>query len=188
MSGNRSLGRESYSGTAIALHWLVALLVFASFPLGVYMHELALSPLKLKLISCHKWLGVTIFLLTVVRIAWRTTHNPPPLPETIPHWQRFAAAIMHLMLYVLLLTIPVSGWLMSSAKGFTVVYLGLVQLPDLVDKDKVLGDMLTEVHEMLNLGLLVLVAMHVAAALKHHFIEHDATLHRMLPFGKGDQS
>jgi len=70
-----------YTKTAIALHWLAALLIFATFPLGVYMHELTLSPFKLKLVSYHKWIGVTIFLLTVARLAWRATHTPPPLPE-----------------------------------------------------------------------------------------------------------
>ncbi|MDO8464012.1 MAG: cytochrome b [Gallionella sp.] len=171
-----------YTTTAMALHWLTALFIFTTFPLGVYMHELALSPLKLQLVSYHKWLGVTIFLLTVARLAWRATHIPPPLPETIPLWQQRAAHGLHFLLYVLLLTIPLTGWLMSSAKGFPVVYLGMVQLPDLVGKDKVLGDLLAEVHEMLNFGLLALVGMHIAAALKHHFIEHDATLRRMLPF------
>jgi len=170
-----------YTTTAIALHWLAALLIFATFPLGVYAHELALSPIKLKLVSYHKWLGVTIFLLTVARLAWRAAHTPPPLPETIPLWQQRAAHGLHLLLYVLLFAIPLTGWLMSSAKGFPVVYLGLVQLPDLVGKDKALGDLLMEVHEMLNFGLLALVGMHIAAALKHHFIEHDATLRRMLP-------
>ena len=170
-----------YTATAIALHWLTALLVFVSFPLGVYMHGLALSPLKLQLISYHKWLGVTIFLLTAARLAWRAAHVPPPLPETIPLWQQRAAHGLHLLLYILLFAIPLSGWLMSSAKGFPVVYLGLVQLPDLVGKDKALGELLTEVHEMLNFGLLALVGMHVAAALKHHFIERDTTLLRMLP-------
>ena len=170
-----------YTPTAIALHWLAALLIFSAFPLGLYVHEMALSPLKLKLLSYHKWLGVTIFLLTVARIAWRATHTPPPLAATIPLWQQQVAHVLHLLLYILLLLIPLSGWLMSSAKGFPVVYLGLVQLPDLVDKDKLLGDLLAEVHKLLNFGLLALVGMHIGAALKHHFIERDDTLRRMLP-------
>jgi cytochrome b561 len=178
----------SYTRTAIALHWLMALFIFVTFPLGVYMHELALTPLKLKLISYHKWLGVTILLLAVVRLAWRMTHRPPPLPDSIPLWQQRAASGLHLLLYALLLIIPVSGWLMSSAKGIPVVYLGLFQLPDLLDKDKALGELLAGIHQMLNFGLLLLVGMHIAAALKHHFIEHDATLRRMLPFLKGNKS
>lgn len=174
-----------YTATAIALHWLAALLILAAFPLGVYAHELVFSPLKLKLISYHKWLGVTIFLLTVARLAWRATHTPPPLPATIPPWQQRAAHGLHHLLYVLLLAIPISGWLMSSAKGFPVVYLGLVQLPDLVGKNAELADLLVGVHQVLNLGLLALVALHVAAALKHHFIDRDATLRRILPFSQG---
>lgn len=173
-----------YTATAMALHWLTALLVIVTFPLGIYMHGLQFSPFKLQLVSYHKWVGVTIFLLIVARLAWRISHAPPPLPDSIPVWQQRAAQGLHLLLYVLLLVIPVSGWLMSSAKGVPVVYLGLVQLPDLVGKDKGLGDVLEEVHEMLNFGLLGLVGMHVAAAFKHHFIDRDATLLRMLPFGK----
>jgi len=173
-----------YTTTAIALHWLAALLIFAAFPLGVYAHELALSPLKLKLLSYHKWLGVTLFLLTVARLAWRATHTPPPLPATMPRWQQRAAHGLHHLLYLLLLAIPLSGWLMSSAKGFPVVYLGLVQLPDLVGKNVELAELFKGVHQVLNFGLLALVGLHVAAALKHHFIDRDATLRRMLPFVK----
>src|SRR3989338_11504261 len=92
-----------YTPTAIALHWLAALLIFSAFPLGLYVHEMALSPLKLKLLSYHKWLGVTIFLLTVARIAWRATHTPPPLAATIPLWQQQVAHVLHLLLYILLL-------------------------------------------------------------------------------------
>jgi cytochrome b561 len=171
-----------YTRTAIALHWLTALLVVAAFPLGVYMADLALSPLKLKLISYHKWLGVTVFLLLLLRLAWRIGHVPPPLPDSMPLWQRQAAHGLHLVLYLLLFAIPLTGWLMSSAKGFQTVYLGVLPLPDLIAKDKALGDGLRQVHEMLNLTLLVLLLAHVAAALKHHFIERDGILARMLPF------
>ena len=171
-----------YTTIAIALHWLIALLIFCNFPLGLYLEELALSPSKLKLLSYHKWVGVTIFLLVVLRLVWRATHVPPPLAATIPRWQQLVAHGVHFLLYVLLFAIPVSGWLMSSAKGVPVVYLGLVQLPDLVGKDKELGELLEEVHEVLNFGMLALVGMHIAAALKHHFINRDDTLRRMLPF------
>jgi cytochrome b561 len=171
-----------YTGTAIALHWLVTLLILAAFPLGVYMHELPLSPSKLQLYSYHKWLGVTVFLLAVARLTWRATHTPPPLPATTPAWQQRAAHGLHFLLYVLLFAIPLSGWLMSSAKGFQTVYLGVLPLPDLVGKDKALGELLTEVHKILNFTLLTLFAAHVAAALKHHFIDRDGVLAQMLPF------
>lgn len=176
-----------YTHTAITLHWLIALLIFAAFPLGVYMHDLPLSPYKLRLYSYHKWIGVTVFVLAAIRLAWRATHRPPAMPENMPNWEKFAAHATHYALYVLIFIIPVSGWLMSSAKGFQTVWFGVLPLPDLVGKDKALGDLLHEVHEVLNFLLLGLVAGHVGAALKHHLIERDDILARMLPFLRGKQ-
>ena len=171
-----------YTHTAISLHWLIALLIFAAFPLGVYMHDLPLSPDKLRLFSYHKWIGVTIFMLAIIRLAWRTTHRPPPLPAGMPRWERFVAESVHYLLYALIFLIPLSGWLMSSAKGFQTVWFGVLPLPDLVGKSKELGKLLQTVHELLNFGLFGLVLAHVGAALKHHFIQHDTILERMLPF------
>jgi cytochrome b561 len=167
-----------YTRTAIALHWLVALLIFSAFPLGVYMHDLPLSPTKLQLFSYHKWLGITIIVAAAVRLAWRVTHPAPALPD-MPRWQRIAAHGTHHLLYLLLFAIPLSGWLMSSAKGFQTVWFGVLPLPDLVGKNKELGDLLRDVHQILNFGLLALVGAHVAGALKHHFVERDDTLRRM---------
>ena len=167
-----------YTRTAIALHWLMALLIFSAFPLGVYMHDLPLSPTKLQLFSYHKWLGITILLAAAARLAWRVTHPAPALPD-MPRWQRIAAHGIHHLLYVLLFAIPLSGWLMSSAKGFPTVWFGVLPLPDLVGKNKELGDLLKALHEVLNFGLLLLVGLHIAGALKHHFIERDDTLRRM---------
>jgi cytochrome b561 len=141
----------AYTRTAITLHWLMALLVFVTFPVGLVMSEMALSPNKLRLLSYHKWLGVTVFILVMVRLVWRASHKPAPLLVTMPHWQRVAANAVHVLLYVLLFAIPLSGWLMSSAKGFQTVYLGLLPLPDLLSKDKVLGDALAALHEVLNI-------------------------------------
>jgi cytochrome b561 len=171
-----------YTPTAIALHWLIALLIFIAFPLGIYMHDLPLSPTKLQLYSYHKWIGVTVFMLAVVRLWWRATHQPPALPDSMPGWEKFAAHATHYALYVLIFIIPLSGWLMSSAKGFQTVWFGVLPLPDLVGKDEALGKLLQEVHEVLNFALLGLLLGHVGAALKHHFIQHDDILARMLPF------
>jgi len=175
-----------YTTPAIVLHWLVALLIFVGFPLGVYMHELPLSPTKLQLYSYHKWIGITVLLLAGLRVAWRLTHRPPPLPDSVVRWQRQASAAVHGLLYVLILAIPLSGWLMSSAKGFPVVWFGVLPLPDLIGKDKALGDLLAGVHQALNFTLLGLVILHVAAALKHHFIERQPFLQRM-GWGKQEQ-
>jgi cytochrome b561 len=153
-------------------------MIFSAFPLGVYMHDLPLSPTKLQLFSYHKWLGITIFLAAAARLAWRVTH-PAPAMLDMPRWQQIAAHGTHHLLYLLLFAIPLSGWLMSSAKGFQTVWFGVLPLPDLVGKNKELGDLLKEVHEILNFGLLLLVGAHIAGALKHHFIERDDTLRRM---------
>ncbi|BBO19344.1 MAG: cytochrome b [Rhodocyclaceae bacterium] len=169
-----------YGRTAIALHWLIALLIFCAFPLGVYMHELPFSPGRLKLYSYHKWIGVTVFLLAIARVAWRIGHPAPP-PAGMPAWQRIASVATHHLLYVLILAVPVSGWLMSSAKGFQTVYLGMIPLPDLLAKDKELGDMLTTVHQILNFTMAALVITHVAAALKHYVVDRDEVLGRMIP-------
>ena len=173
MSGGR------YSSPAVLLHWLVALLIFAGFPLGLYMVDLPLSPDKLKLYSYHKWIGITVLMLAAIRLSWRLTHTPPPLPAGIAVWQRRASAVVHGLLYGLILAIPVSGWLMSSAKGFPTVWFGVLPLPDLLERNRELGDLLASVHQALNYTLAALVILHVAAALKHHFIERQPFLQRM---------
>jgi cytochrome b561 len=183
--GSRRIHRarlERYTGVAVALHWLIALLILGSFVVGTYMVNLGLSPWKLKVYSWHKWTGVTIFLLVALRLAWRVTHSPPALPAAIPAWQRHAAAIAHVLLYSLMLAVPLSGWVISSAGGFPVVYFGVFQLPDLVVKDKGLFELMKLVHFGLNKALLLLVLLHVAAALKHHYVDRDAVLARMVPF------
>lgn len=173
--------RSGYTGFAIALHWIVALLILGSFVVGTYMVDLDLSPWKLKVYSWHKWNGVTIFLMVAVRLAWRWTHQPPALPPAMPAWQRHAAAVSHALLYLLMVVVPVSGWVMSSAGGFPVVYFGVLQLPDLVAKDKELFELMKLVHFALNKTLLAVVLLHVAAALKHHYVDRDDVLARMLP-------
>jgi cytochrome b561 len=171
----------SYTRTAVALHWLAALLIVCNLMLGVSMVELPLSPLKLRAFGWHKWIGITVFLVASARLAWRYA-NPPPPPVAMPEWQRRAAAATHAALYVLMLAVPLSGWIYSSSTGVSVVYLGLVPLPDLVAKDKALAAVLKAVHVTLNLGLVALVGVHAGAALKHHFVDRDAVLPRMLPF------
>lgn len=171
-----------YTRTAISLHWLIALLIFAGWGLGYYMNDLPASPAKLKYFNWHKWIGVTVFILAVLRSAWLVSHPWPPWPSGVPAWQMRAARLSHFLLYLLMLVIPVSGWLMSSARGFQTVYLGLVPLPDLLPKNKVFGDLLEEVHRVLAYGLAGLVAIHIAAVFKHQFVDRDNLLARMIPF------
>lgn len=172
-----------YGAVAIALHWLVAVAVVANFPLGLYMAELPESPRKVELAAYHKWIGATVFALMAVRLGWRLAQRPPPLPPAMPAWQQRAAAAAHWALYALLVAIPLSGWLYSSAAGVPTVYLGLWRLPDGVGADETLAAALKLAHQTLSFGLLALVIVHVAAALKHHFVDRDGLLARMLPGG-----
>jgi len=172
-----------YSGFAIALHWLTALLIVANLLLGLSMVALPISPRKLQWYLWHKWVGITVFLVTCLRVAWRALRPPPP-PVAIPRWQQRASAVSHGLLYVLLLAIPVSGWIYSSSTGVQVVYLGVLPLPDLVAKDRELATVLRSVHVALNATLFAVVCVHVAAALRHHFVARDAVLRRMLPLAR----
>lgn len=172
---------QSYNGIAKTLHWLVFALMSGAFVVGFYMHGLPLSPGKLQLISWHKWTGVTIFVLVLLRLTWRLMNPPPVLPSHMSHLERRAAEAMHRVLYVLMLAMPLSGWLMSSAKGIQTVWFGVIPLPDLLHKNPPLGKALSEVHEALGFIILAFVAVHVLAALKHHLIDRDDVLARMVP-------
>ncbi|MDE1183353.1 cytochrome b [Paraburkholderia sp.] len=177
--------RETYTRTAIAFHWLIALLIVCGFALGWVMTDIpGFTPTKLKYFSWHKWIGVTVFALAIFRILWRATHAAPPMPRRMPVWQRGAAHFVHLLLYVLMIAIPASGYLYSSAANVPVVYLGLVPLPRLIAPDPALKEILKTVHITLNYTLLVLVILHVVAALKHQWLDRDGLLSRMIPFIK----
>lgn len=169
----------TYTPVAKGLHWLMAVMIMGLLALGIYMHELPLSPQKLELYSWHKWFGVTVFLLVWLRLAWRVTHRPPALPESMSPLMQLAAHAGHFALYGLMIAIPMTGWLMSSAKGFQTVWFGVLPIPDLLGRDKDMGDLLQLVHKGLNILLMLTLAGHVAAALWHHFVLKDDTLHRM---------
>ncbi len=170
-----------YTSVAIGLHWLIGLMILISLGVGLYMVDLKLSPTKLQLYSWHKWAGVTIFMLVLIRCIWRITHPAPPLPDDMPRWQRIVAESTHYVLYALMIAIPLTGWLMSSAKGFQTVYFGVLPIPDLLDKNKELGETLNIAHTYLNYTMIGILLAHIGAALKHHFIEKDDILRRMLP-------
>jgi cytochrome b561 len=172
---------ERYTPAAIALHWLVAILILANLALGLYTVDMPLSPQKLRNFSFHKWIGVTVFLLAAARLVWRLGHPAPALPAAMPPWERNAAHATHVLLYVLFFAAPLTGWLSSSAQGFQTVYLGVVPIPDLLSKDKGLADALKLTHRSINYTMAGVIVLHVAAALKHHFVDRDDVLRRMLP-------
>ncbi|WP_290869352.1 cytochrome b [Aquabacterium sp.] len=185
MSHPSSSSEARYSGIAIALHWVLALAILGAFAVGVYLDDLPFSPAKLKLINWHKWAGVTILFLSVARLAWRLTHRPPALPARIeqgmPGWQRAAHHGTHHLMYLLFFAVPLLGWAYSSAKGFPIVWFGVLPLPDLLPVNKELADQIKPLHALAAWGLIGLVALHVGAALKHQFIDRDGLLDRMRP-------
>jgi cytochrome b561 len=171
-----------YTPAAIALHWIVAVLILCNLAFGLYLSGLPVSPAKLHYLSWHKWVGVTVFLLAAARLSWRLWHAPPGLPATMARWERIAANASHVLLYVLFFAAPITGWLYSSAAGYQTVYLGLVPIPDLLSKNRELAAVLKQVHVTIVYTMATLVAVHAAAALKHHFHDRDDILIRMLPF------
>lgn len=174
-----------YSATAIALHWVVGLAIVAVFCVGWYMTGLPFSPQRLKLYNWHKWAGVTILALSALRLLWRLTHRPPALPaatlRVMPRWQQVAHHATHHLLYALFFIVPLVGWAYSSAAGFPIVFLGVLPLPSFVPVSPELAEAIKPWHQITAYALAVLVVLHVAAALKHQFIDRDGLISRMLP-------
>ncbi|RZL96499.1 MAG: cytochrome b [Variovorax sp.] len=175
-----------YGAIAMALHWLLGLMIVASFGVGLYMADLPFSPQRVRLFNWHKWAGITILTLSAVRLLWRLTHRPPPLPATIegamPRWQRVVHHRTLGLLYLMFFAVPLFGWAYTSALGFPVVWFGLLQLPDFVPVDRMLAEtLLLPLHRSSAFLLAALVVVHTAGALKHHFVDRDGLLHRMWP-------
>jgi cytochrome b561 len=169
-----------YTAPAIALHWLLALALFGMFGMGLYMTGLSMSPTRLKLYNWHKWAGVTVLVLSFLRLAWRLTHRPPAAPA-MPAWQARAAHATHGALYGLFFAVPLAGWAYSSAAGFPVVWFGVLPLPDLVAPNRELAEAIKPVHKILAYTMAAIVLVHIAGALKHQLVDRDALLRRMWP-------
>jgi cytochrome b561 len=176
---------QRYGTVAIVLHWVLALAILTAFVVGLTLEDMPFSPAKLKIMNWHKWAGVSILFLSVLRLVWRLTHRPPALPASIeramPAWQLKAFHGTHHLMYLMFFAVPLLGWAYSSAKGFPIVWFGVLPLPDLVAPNKELAEVLEEAHGLAAWGLIALVGLHVAAALKHQFIDKDGLLTRMRP-------
>ena len=163
------------------LHWLIALLVVVQVTLALMADDLPAGVRKLTLLARHKSVGITILVLAAFRLGWRWANPTPNLPATLKPYEVSLARASHALLYLLLFAVPLTGWTMSSARGFPVSWFGFFQLPDLVPKSKPLYDALVTTHQTLAWTLVTVVALHVGAALKHHFYLKDDVLRRMLP-------
>jgi cytochrome b561 len=180
---------QRYTATAIAFHWLIALLIVGAFTLGLVMTDIpGLTPTKLRYYSWHKWAGVTVLGLAALRLLWRLGHRAPSYPNTMPGWQRGVAHATHGLLYLLLFAVPLSGYFYSLASGVPVVYFGLFQLPVLIGADPALKPVLKAVHYWLNMLLAGSVGIHIAAALWHQLVLRDRVMQRMLPFSTSQEN
>lgn len=169
---------SKYTTPAIAMHWLLALLLLTTFFVGIYMNNLPVSPQRLKMINWHKWAGVMVLVLSALRLLWRL-RNRPPSELLMPAWQKRAAKLTHGALYLLFFAVPLSGWAYSSAAGFPIVWFGVLPLPDFVAANRAVAEAIKPLHGWLAGALATLVVAHVAAALKHQFIDRDGLLSRM---------
>lgn len=175
-----------YSATARWLHWLIAAMIIGQLAGGVIMHKLGFSDLKVNLYQLHKSFGLVILALSLFRLVWRLTHRPPPLPEGMKPWERRVAGLTHQLFYVLMIGVPLVGWAMVSAdpasasfplRLFFVVPMFELPLPT----SQALADLLEETHEILAKLTIGLLVLHVGAALKHQFVDHDNIFARILP-------
>jgi cytochrome b561 len=183
------MARDRYTTVAITLHWLIAFLLICQILGGLTMVRMEDGdPLKFQIYQTHKSFGITILLLTLIRLGWRLTHKPPPLPAAMPQWERIAARGTHAAFYVLLIVVPLLGWSYVSASPFQAptMLFGQVHLPHLplqgFDEQKDVAEFFEESHELAAKTTLVLLLVHVAAALKHQFVNRDEVLSHMLPF------
>ena len=172
-----------WGSVAQLLHWLIVALIITQVILALTANELH-GMAKLAMLARHKSVGITILMLAAVRLIWRLVNPTPPLPASLKPYERFLANFTHAALYILIFAMPVTGWIMSSARGFPVSWFKLFQLPDLVAKNRPLYEAMQETHEALAWTLGAVATLHLLAALKHHFVLGDTVLRRMLPFTK----
>ena len=174
---------RSWGFVSKLLHWLVVLLIVNQWVIAERADSLPIGIAKLQALAWHKSFGITILMLAVLRLAWRWVNPVPDLTADTRPWERVLAKLSHFLLYALIFAMPLSGWLMSSAKNFPVSWFRLFQLPDLVAPDERTYQLMRDLHHLLFDLLVVVAAVHVAGALKHHFIDRNDVLKRILPFG-----
>lgn len=173
--------KTRYGAVAQLFHWGIVALIVTQFILANKADGLPIGPAKVATLATHKSIGMTIFGLAILRLIWRWFNPVPDLPAGTPRWQRLAAHVSHWLLYALILITPLVGWAMSSARNFPVSWFGLFTLPDFVEPSKAAYDFFLESHHVLAKALFVVALVHAAAALKHHFLDRDNVLRRMLP-------
>lgn len=168
-----------YAWPARLAHWATALLLAVLFGLGLSMTRWIEGDAKFSAYAWHESLGLSVFALTAFRLVWRLGHPPPPFP--LPALERVGARAVHALIYLVLLCQPIVGWMLTGSFGFRVTYLGLIELPSLVENDRELATRLQTVHAGLAWTLFALFGLHLCGVLYHHLGKGDGVLRRMLP-------
>ena len=171
--------KNSYGLIAILLHWIIAILMIGLIILGLYMTRIPISLNKLKYFGWHKEFGMLVLMLVIIRVAWRIINTTPGLNE-LPRWEITAARTVHILFYLLMFALPMSGWLITSAAGLPVSFFGWFTFPNLITANETQRIVYTEIHEWLSYALIGIVCLHVAAASKHLIINRDEIMQRML--------
>ncbi|MBN8542729.1 MAG: cytochrome b [Alphaproteobacteria bacterium] len=178
------MSQERYHRVAVFLHWVIGLSIILMIALGLVMEDIKPISLRIDAYGFHKSLGITILFLSLFRVYWRLTHPAPALPAGMKSWEVLASKATHIAFYALIIIMPLSGWLLVSASGkYPTIFFWLFEMPHLpVTGQKALGKQAYEIHELTTQWIAIpLIALHVLAALKHHFINRDTVLTRMLP-------
>lgn len=179
--GNASEGTDlvRYTRVAIALHWTIAILIVANLTIGLLQDSLLKGTIPL-----HKSIGMLVLILGLIRLGWRIGHRPPQWPAGVARWERRASSVVHWTFYALMVLIPLSGWIFTSAslKRYPLSFFGLFPLPMFpVPQDKAIAHVWAERHELMAYLMIALLILHIGGALKHRFIQRDQVLGRMLP-------
>ena len=177
--------RNGYSRIAKLLHWLVAICVLSTIPVAFWMNNASPGPLQDNLFNLHKSIGMLILALMLLRVTYRLTAGAPAAEPSLAPWQRSFSSTVHTLLYVLLVAMPIVGYTANSAYGASTPFFGLFDLPPIVGKNEALSEQLFKYHRWTGWAVAVLAAMHIGAALQHHFIHRDGVLRRMLPTSMG---
>ena len=168
-------------------HWIIGLLIIGMLAMGLIMTRLSDQVLRRELYNIHKSLGLTILGLIILRILWRAINRAPKYPDSIPLWEQKVAHLAHALLYILMIAMPLSGWIMSTASGHPISFWGLFQfgLPG-IEANRNVTKLFNQIHEYIGYTLIVVIVIHVLSALKHHFLGKNKVLRRMLPFTNKD--
>ena len=177
--------KTNYDPVAVTLHWLIAFAIIVMIPMGFFMGDFPIN-IKFTTYGIHKSIGLLVLTLSIFRLIWRLLNPPPALPETMPAWEKLAANLSHIGLYFLMIAMPLTGYLtVSASKKYPTVFFGLGEVPFIPLPEswinKAQAHEFKEYHELLAYGAILLVTLHIAAALKHHFVNHDSVLVLMLP-------